>query len=508
MMKNLPEEIYFEIISNLDYSDRIVFAMTNTRIAKITLKRVRMFRTSLRCLTLKQGVRELVDNLIVDPYYQFHLSACDVSQLPVVDNLICETLNTDAYALTMLISRLKKVQSLELVTCWKEPPHYSEFVLPAEEINNSSLSLKKLSIAGYNFIDLPVIKNLESLSISCSYTPMRGFNIADYSNLRVLKFDKCPNIEDVSSLGRIYELHLIDCHGIRDISCLNDNYKIIIEECSGIVDYSRSFRCSKIVKIVLSSNPSAAEKCNLSHLLEVREFSIRGVPRGFVPPQCASLRHFSLEDCRLIPKIQEMSAIDYLRLSSVINLLRFTLSSVTNLGRIYYVKLHSLAINTLEGLGRGNRVVEIENCPRVTDFRVLRYCSKVSIRDCEGFQDFSQLRGVKRFIFSSENLNSSMDMKGVTCLKVQDSSSDFFPLKLPKSLKRLVFEFGSISLINTLPMFFSTLPSHVRKILVFATVSGLETFRSMLSMRKEEGSFQDFTIQIINKQIHFVRKLH
>ncbi len=445
MMKNLSEEIYCEILSFLDYSERIVFAMTNTCIAKITLKRVRMIRTSLRCLTLKQGFRELIDNLIVDPYYQLNLSASSVSQLPIVDDLICQTLQTDAYELTMLISRLKKVQSLELVTHWRQPPHDSELVLPADEINNSSVSLKKLSISGYNFIDLPVIKNLESLSIRCSYTQMRGFNIADYSNLRVLTFDKCPNIEDVSSLGRIYELHLIDCHGIRDISCLNHNYKIIIEECSKIVDYSCSFRYSKIVKIVFSSHPSAAENCNLSHLLEVRELSIRGI---LVPPQCACLRHLSIEDCRYIPKIEEMSTIDYLRLSSVMNhLLRFTLSSVLNLGRIYYVKLHSLAISTLEGLGRGNRVVEIENCPRVTDFRVLRYCSKVSIRDCEGFQDFSQLRGVKRFIFSRENLNPSMDMEGVTCLKLQTHSLSF---KLPKSLKRLVFEFGSVYVINQL----------------------------------------------------------
>lgn len=152
-------------------------------------------------------------------------------------------------------------------------------------------------------------------------------------------------------------------------------------------------------------------------------------------------------------------------------------------------------------------MVEIENCPRIRDFRVLRYCSKVSIRDCEGFQDFSHLKGVKRFIFSTENLNLSTDMEGVSCLKLQDVPSDLLSLKLPKSLKRLVFEFGSVYLIKHLfPTFFPTLPSHVRKIIVFGTVTAIEVFRSML--KKEELSFPDFIIEIINTQIHFVRKLH
>lgn len=50
-----------------------------------------------------------------------------------------------------------------------------------------------------------------------------------------------------------------------------------------------------------------------------------------------------------------------------------SLTSLLNFDSIYSVKLANLDISTLEGLGSGNRVVEVDTCPLITDFSVLRH---------------------------------------------------------------------------------------------------------------------------------------
>ncbi len=98
-MKNLSEEIYDNIVSFLDYNNQIVFARTNNLLAKIILQRVR------------------------------------------------------------IISKLKKVQRLELKTFWRKSPDDYESQLSAEQINKInklSLSLKELSLSCYNFTEFRI----------------------------------------------------------------------------------------------------------------------------------------------------------------------------------------------------------------------------------------------------------------------------------------------------------------------------------------------------------------
>lgn len=182
--------------------------------------------------------------------------------------------------------------------------------------------------------------------------------------------------------------------------------------------------------------------------------------------------------------------------------------SLLHFDRIYSVKLVGLSIDTLIGLGSGNRVVEVDSCPAITDFTLLRHCDKVTINNCEGFQDLDQVRGVKDFIFTPVNVdNLPHDMEGVTCLILENIPYHLLSLQFPSTLKKLII--GSSDsvvdddLIKQLPLLLASLPRHIGKIEVFVDEKYL---RSLIVTG--ELSFPDFIIEFKEEreEAHFLRK--
>jgi len=148
----------------------------------------------------------------------------------------------------------------------------------------------------------------------------------------------------------------------------------------------------------------------------------------------------------------------------------------------------------LEGLGSGNRVVEVDSCPLVTDFSPLIHCDKVTIRNCQGFQDIDQVRGVKDLIFSPVDVNKlPKDMEGVTCLILEEIPDDLLSLILPSTLRKLVIPYLFQTGART--DLIKRLPRHVGGIEVSET-----NCISFLDL-----SFPDFIIEF-KKGFHFLRK--
>lgn len=170
--------------------------------------------------------------------------------------------------------------------------------------------------------------------------------------------------------------------------------------------------------------------------------------------------------------------------------------SFLNFGCIYSVKLFNLNISTLEGLGRGNRLVEVDTCQSIRDFSILRYCDKVTIRNCQGFQSVDQVRGVKDLIFSPFDAdNLPKDMEGVTSLILVKLPSNLLSLEFPITLKTLVIP----GLLQQLPLLLTRLPHSVEKIQVSVQE---KRFRSLYE--KGEISFPNFIIEF-KKGIQFLR---
>ncbi len=286
---NLPEVIYHELLSWLNKRDQVSFVMVNVMISRQLLKSVRgllMMTSWGSALTFEQKFRQYLtsekhQNLIADPYHQLSLCVSDSTDFEAegfeVCNISCSSLSTTVNQLIKsLIPRVKNVRSLILGSYGTSSVNEltnSELQIIADWINNSDIQLKHLSIDNYDITNLPVIGNLESLTITnAKRFPLSGLHISSYyRHLRCLKLSS-DSIEDVSSLDRIYDLDLSFCSGIRDISCLNHNYRITITDCENILDYSNCFRYSKIIDI--STNPGyqlTMKSYDLSSAIEARE---------------------------------------------------------------------------------------------------------------------------------------------------------------------------------------------------------------------------------------------
>ncbi len=465
-MNALPDVIYHEILLYIPYVDHISFSLVDKVRCNLLLKRVRRIQINKKAHSYftSQEFRDKINSLIVDPYHQlsmrlFHpkvpqdFNACSCSELAGLDaQQLC----------TLLIPYLQK----ELSAGFSQ--HYPSQVI--DWINsNPSLSLKEFDITFFPLTDFPLIDQVEALSFRSSATL---HNIPSHHitpNLRRVLFHACDAIEDVSSLDKIHELHLISCQGIRDISCLNHNHKIVIEHCDEITDYSNSFRHTKTIELIIVKEVSL----DFSKLLEVKELKINAsnITSFIFPDVISSLRNVFLYGINapfIIPAGNRIRQLTILSCAQFISLL--------NCDRIHFVKLSSSNISTLDGLGSGNKIVEITSCPSITDFSVLRTCDKVVIGNCSGLQDLSALRGIKDLtVFSSQHI----DMEGVTNLTLLGKISEP-PYHFPHSVKRLNLSLLS-NKVSEFPSFLASLPTHINEIKIGSvSVKDVEAFRAIL----------------------------
>ncbi len=414
----LPDVICHEIALWSSYKDQISFASVNIRLSTFLLRRLRRIRISReeQLYWTSQTFRDQIHRLVLDPSHQlildFYPNHSQGVSLEGFNAINCFELSTHANLfIPPLIDRINSMNSLDL--CYEDQDD-DEFSPPSVEticqwINHRpSVALKSLRLTfldGYGSVDLPVIPNLESLYI---------YGVADlqintfyYSHLHVLKINSCQNIEDVSCFNKIHELHLILCNKIINISCLNNNYKIIIENCRLIIDYSNSFLYSKIININYFHETKKKLNFDFSKLSHVTTLNIKvdkeTLIEVFIFPPSLKLRQVYLQGINYPFTVPNTHYIQCLRIS---NCLQFT--SLLHCDRIHSIYLYNLTMNTLEGLGSGNRVVEIRECPLITNFSQLSHCDKVVIHKCEGFQDMTPLRGLKDFTFSPYSPSSGL----------------------------------------------------------------------------------------------------
>ncbi len=512
-MNALPDVLYNEILSWLSGKDKVSLASINVMLSKLLLKRVRRIlireEDQVELYFSDQIFRDQIHSLIVDPYEQLKINFFLDNPLTFegIDTFTCQELTTTAEILLQsLLVWTNNVKGLALQSSGFAPFIVNEAILEIAQWMNSTPSLKEFSISSYDFTAFPVISNLESLTFNnCPSVHPDELNIPAYSNLRVLKFYYCESIDDVSCLDRIHELHISRCHQIQDISCLNHNHKIVIDNCDSIVDYSSCFRHAKVIEVTCYARKKVC--FDFSKLLEVRELDLAGRrttfnTTKFIFPRCKSLRRAVISgfDVRFtIPADHQIRSIVIAGCASF--------SSLSNFGSISSIILINLKIDSLEGLGMGNHVVEIQRCPLIRDFTPLRHCDKVIIRDCQGFEDISQVRGVKKFTFSPADVNNiPEDLEGVTHLLLRKVPDDLDGLVIPNSLERLEFCHWSNSItIKHFLSFCRDIPNHVQQLKVVEISS---SYLKHVLNNMDEAILVNFTIELLKNGINFLRNLN
>ncbi len=209
----------------------------------------------------------------------------------------------------------------------------------------SLTGLKDLSISSIRAgeQELPIIPQLERLEVKACTLPanISTILITELKNLQCLKLVNCEGISDVSSLGSIYELHIITCRHITNITALNNNQIITIQS-STIEDYSQSFQYSRAIDLTFAGfHPwSKTRNFEINRLQKVQRLrldylngssiedpsisilppTLRSLTLLNIPSECSlpfehSLKELILEDCSKF-SLQNMSNIPFLSFST------------------------------------------------------------------------------------------------------------------------------------------------------------------------------------------------
>lgn len=400
----LPDVLYKVILSFISIEDQIEFAKTNKILCNLLIKDVRHITITsdptLEKLERSESYRNRLLGLINHPYKQLTINEFPRNtQLQIVSSFASFT--TTVFN-GLYRKELSQVHHLTLYgTC--------DIDIDTEEIEKflyggdfNSLRVRKLTLIGSAITELPTISKIETLELmQCELLPCKGINIPSYTHLQSLKLFECGSIVDVSSLSHISDLSIEICDEITDISCLNNNNKVLISQCKKIHDFSKSFRNAKVIIIRTNSplvtNPRLENAYSVHTLLLSDESAFSTIQTGelYLPPS-PYLRVVGIFSCPIpfiIPKLHTIQDL------SITACKQFY--SCMNMRSIYKISLSSLPICSLNGLGKGNHIVEIRLCDHIADFRPLQYCDKVTIEKCSGLINLSYLRNVKEVIIGS-----------------------------------------------------------------------------------------------------------
>ncbi len=381
-MNQLPTVIQLEILNFLHHIDRLEYCRVNklcfeelsaeSRI--ITLR----YRRGINEFIEDEGFRDSIIKKLKNPSKQLSLELYGKRIFPSFA-INVKSLKTSTVLFQQFNLKESTIHKLSL------SPSFLSHMIQTSLINDlqSLTGLKDLSISSIRAgeQELPIIPQLERLQVkACTLPPnISTLLTTEVMNLQCLKLVNCEGISDVSSLGSIYELHIITCQNITNITTLNNNQIIIIQS-STIEDYSQSFQYSRVIDLSFAGfnawsktrnldmnrlqkvqrlrldylNASSMENLSISILPPtLRSLTLLNIPSGCSLPLEHSLKELILEYCSKF-SLQNMSNIPFLSFSNCHqiedwSLLKDTYSiKVKNCSNFNSLQLNNVKLLTVE----------------------------------------------------------------------------------------------------------------------------------------------------------------
>eukprot|EP01040_Poterioochromonas_malhamensis_P000351 gene351-381_t len=427
-LNNLPEVLQWEILLLLDRFDymelvrisRSFYQQWSRKLAPLKLRRS---QNILRFFTLPMK-RNKILNLIDDPVKRFQIlmnSETARQFLSLKEVIPIASLNylktTFSCFYKHFMSHIEKIHRLDLfLNSYEDTIKRDKF----DEIDLIKVKINELSIENSPYEYIPTFPSLQALTlVECRNITDSGLNIHVYENLTYLKLSFCASIKNVDCLDQIHHLHLELCDNIADISGLNRNHSITISGCSRIRDYSHSFKYSKFIYVDYMD--ALCSPINTNYIENVEKLKLRYCRQL---PNVHSIFPFAWDS--LPTSLRSLTIEDDGGLHSFPpnQLQQLTLrrcpffNSLKNLENVTDLTFEELKLNSVDGLGWGNRVVRIIRCHHIKSFEGLMDCTSLEIDDCNKFVDSTGLENVKvlKVRLSSTSIKSIRSLRSVTHL--------------------------------------------------------------------------------------------
>ncbi len=222
-------------------------------------------------------------------------------------------------------------------------------------------------------------------------------NVTALRKIRCIELNNCDSLKDVTALDAVYDLTLRSCNQLTLLKGLNNNTRVKVIFCERITDYSNCFRNSRDITIICQNQKPTLNLSYFSSIIKLNISRFLRVEGMDVPPP--SLKYVSFSSMTGLSIIERLSYLQEVSLLNIVDII-----SVAPLGSVYRVTFSNLqGLESLEGLGRGNKIVKIENCP-IRDFSPINGVPTVHISQCTHFLRADQLSNVSDLAIDDDKI--------------------------------------------------------------------------------------------------------
>jgi hypothetical protein len=202
---------------------------------------------------------------------------------------------------------------------------------------------------------------------------------SSFTSLHTLKFSNYELLVDVSALGKIHYLSIDRCPNLQDISALTDNYRLEIFNCKSI-NISDLSSLKNIVYLqtdlfqqsIETNTTIGSFSLDKTRILDLNELTVK-------------------PDNHMIHCLLRSRCLWKLSLSKIEGLM--DVQSIAHIPIIYLQQCRDLEDISAFHESK-NKVIEVLDCWRITDFRSLKNIFKVKIHLCSNFVNACDVENV------------------------------------------------------------------------------------------------------------------
>lgn len=260
-------------------------------------------------------------------------------------------------------------------------------------------------------IELPQLPpSLDRLLLSGMFSNITNETFQRFCNLQTLDLAKIDGLTDVSMLGNIPFLRIVNCKNLIDITPLQNNRTVVIKDCVSITNYRNVFTNSQKIWIALPSLEyynllKDSVVCIEFNQLNRIETLALDSEQNFPFAQLSKNLPVSLRRLRLTRMLDDYDLYKFDQLFLLELAHSPTFWNTRLLGRIPRLTLINLSrVKALHGIGYDkdasknlrNRAVKVMELDSLKDFSSLNTVPRVTISQCKSFKDLRQVKNVKK----------------------------------------------------------------------------------------------------------------
>eukprot|EP01040_Poterioochromonas_malhamensis_P013188 gene13188-14473_t len=411
-MRELTLQKWKNILHFLVYDD---FRSQVLRRAKHPLKQLSLVLPNVYRALIVQGLAEGTKLLhtrnsasfvppLVFPQSLFSLRSNDLS---FPSSLQLKSLSiSDGLFYQYFLTAVNRLTSLRLYRD-EDQPSFLPRVLSSLQTHSTALGLKELCLSGYRKLkQLPFLAGLKKVTLEFmeEFTSFDEgyFAITNKLALMTVVLNSCKVLQDVSMLGSVPYLMLINCPSIREINGLQKNHSVIVEGCDCVVDYWCSF---KEVKELTISGPRNLAFFDRMQYTMITSLTLTDIASRMQYPRVfpSTLKKFVARRVSYFhPRMIESHSLDHVILESC----RHCTRNLITISHVKQIEVIDLWISDFSYFSSSNYSITIDHCP-VSDYGYFANIENICLRNCKRV-DFSRLSGIRNLsIFNCWTLSST-----------------------------------------------------------------------------------------------------